>query len=407
MKFIEWIKSVFGSPWKQQNCSTSDVPEELLNLYDEFCIREFAFTVCVNMIANAIGRCEFRTYDRREEVKGAEYYLWNVEPSRNENSTTFLHRLIFNLFRDNEALIISTKGREGRDALVVADAWTAGPFYPSVQREYTGVRVGDTTYSKTFLEEDVIHLHLNNRNMRKVVDALNACIEKILNATANAEVWAQGQHWKVHIDNVQGGDAAQEKTFRELINDQFKPFLRNTGAVLPEFNGYKYEQVEKTGSKSGTRDIRSMIDDIFDMTFLGFEIPIVLAGGKVESTKDANRRFLTTIDSITDQIAEEINRKRYSFRDWKKGSYVRIDTSSIMHYDMFEEAAAIEKIVGSATHSVNDVRRAIGDEPIPESWADKHYLTKNIGTMEDSARALEKGEKQDGEENVGSPTENG
>lgn len=406
MKIIDWIRSKFA-PGQRQEISTRDIPDDIWNLYEEFRIREFAFFTCVNMIANALGRCEFRTYENRKEEKKAEYYMWNVDPSRNENSTMFLHHLIANLYRDNEVLLIVTKNRDRRDGIVVADAWTAGPLYASVQREYSGIRVGDTVYNKKFLEEDVIHIRLNNQNMRVVVDGLNYCFEKLLNAVANSETWKNGQHWKVHIDNVEGGDGEKEKKFRELINDQFKPFLKTSGAVLPEFNGYKYENVTGSAGSSGTRDVRSMIDDIFDMTFLAFGIPIVLIGGKVESTKDANMRFLTTMDAVADQISEEINRKRYSYNDWRAGTYLRIDTSSIMHYDIFENAAAIEKIVGSAAYCINDIRRATGDEPIPEPWADKHYLTKNIGTMENSSRALEdeKGEKPDGKENVGSEAE--
>lgn len=60
------------------------------------------------MIANALGRCEFRTYRNHEEVREGEYYMWNYSPNVNENSTMFLHKLIAKLYMHNEALIVET-----------------------------------------------------------------------------------------------------------------------------------------------------------------------------------------------------------------------------------------------------------------------------------------------------------
>ena len=82
------------------------------------------------MIANAVGRCEFRTFRDGKEVREREHYLWNVEPNVNQNSTAFLHKLVAKLLVDNEVLVISTRQREGYDALVVADSYMTGGNYP-------------------------------------------------------------------------------------------------------------------------------------------------------------------------------------------------------------------------------------------------------------------------------------
>ena len=104
----------------------------------------------------------------------------------------------------------------------------------------------------------------------------------------------------------------------------------------------------------------------------------MLIKGEVENTGNATRRALTTaIDPICDQIGEEITRKRYGFELWSQGSYARMDSSAIEHFDLFGSAANIEKLVGSGW-SVNDIRRAAGEETINESWADEHFITKNF-----------------------------
>ena len=72
----------------------------------------------------------------------------------------------------------------------------------------------------------------------------------------------------------------------------------------------------------------------------------MLVNGKIEGTQDANTRFLTNcIDPLCDQIQEEITRKRYGYNAWKAGDYVRMDSASILHFDMFANAANVEKLV--------------------------------------------------------------
>ena len=144
-----------------------------------------------------------------------------------------------------------------------------------------------------------------------------------------------------------------------------------------------------------TRDIKALIEDIFDFTARGFLIPAVLVNGKIEGTQDANSRFLTNcIDPLCDQLQEEITRKRYGYAAWQAGNFVRVDSASILHFDLFSNAANVEKLVGSAAFSINAILRAANQPTLDEPWADAHFLTKNISTMDDVARQLgmQKGE---------------
>ena len=68
-----------------------------------------------------------------------------------------------------------------------------------------------------------------------------------------------------------------------------------------------------------------------------------------------------------------------------------MDSSSIIHFDIFENAANIEKVVGSGIFSLNDVLRAANQTPIHADWADKHYMTLNITEMGNQTRQLESG----------------
>lgn len=382
LKIWEWLR---GSDGKGKNVEIKCA--DLQSAWFDYQARELAFWSCVNLIANAVARCEFRTFLRGEEVREREYWLWNFEPNTNQNSTAFLHKLVAKLYENNETLVIPTRKREGEDALVVADSWDQPNEWPSRQNEYKSVMVGDLTYDKTFLEKNVLHLTLNHCNVKPVLDELYRSYVKLISAAMNNYTWGNGQHWKVHVEQVASGKDDWAETFRKMVEDQIRPFLNSSAAVLPELDGWKYENVDNnTEDGRDASPIRDLIRDVFDFTANAFLIPPVLLRGEVQGTEDAMNRFLTAcIDPLVDQLQEEITRKRYGFEEWKAGSCLRIDTSAIQHFDLFGNAANVEKLIGSG-YSYNDIQRAVGGMEINEDWAEAHFLTKNFGKAEELLR---------------------
>lgn len=383
----DWLLKKLGAGSKLPSVSC----DELLELGEEYRIRELAFNVCVNLVANAVGKCEFKTYRNNSEIKESEYYLWNVEPNINQNSTAFIHKLIYKLYSENEALVISIKHRDGHEMLAVADSFTKPLEYASKMQEYTDILVGETLYNKTFRENEVMHFRLQQKDIKPVLDSLYQSYNKLIEASMRNYNWANGKHYKVHVSQLAKGDTEWQNSFSEMINSQVKPFLENNNGVLPEFDGYQYENIGGSPDSSRTtRDVRALVDDIFDFTARAFGIPTVLLLGDIAGTQDAMERWLTTcIDPLCDQIQEEIIRKRYGFEQWKHGNYIKIDTSAMLHFDLFGNAANIEKLIGSGAFSINDIRRAAGLAIIAEDWADKHFMTLNISAMESVTRQLE------------------
>lgn len=357
---------------------------ELAEIAREAAIRELAFDACVNMIARYIATCEIKTYKDKKPITEREYYLWNVEPNINQNKTAFFHKLVRTLYLNNEALIIET-GSNDTAGFVVADSFDKGSLYPVKQNTYTGVTVGDMQYNKTFREKEVMHLVLDENPVKPVVDQIYESYYDLINGAMTDFTWNRGKHWKVHVDQIASGDKNFAEEFQQVIDKQVKPFLTAKASVLPEFDGYTYTDVsESRTSRTSTgesADVRQLIEDIFDFTAMAFGIPSVLVKGKVENTNDAKIRFYTLCDTIIRQLEQEANRKRYGFAEWKNGNYIRIDSSNVEHFSLLDNSANFEKLIGSAVYSVNDTLRAIGQPTINEPWADMHFLTKNIGVL--------------------------
>ena len=357
----------------------------------EFQIRNLCYNVCKDMIANAMGRCEFKIYRNGKEYRGNEYYLWNIEPNANQNSSAFIHKLIDRLYDDGETLIIATKGGSAKEQIVVADSFSMLDTSPEKPNVYTGVTVGSYTYGENFSENEVMHLILPNPDVKKIIDGMYSCYYQMVDAAVKAYTWGQGQHWKVHVNQVTQGAEGWAATFQEMIQAQIKPFIESNGAILPEFDGYNYEDVGgKNRAGSNTRDIKALIDDIFSFTAKAMLVPAVLVDGKVEATGDANSRFLTyCIDPLCDQLHEESTRKRFGLEEWKRGNYMQVDSSGIIHFDLFANAANVEKLVGSGVFTINDILLAVGRAPINEEWANKHFMTKNMALLTEVLKPTE------------------
>ena len=366
---------------------------DLENAVVDFGLRELAFNTCVSLIANAIGKVEFKTYRGNEEIQEKEFYTFNIEPNINQNSTVFLHKLIYKLYSDNEALVISVKKRgSDDDMLLVADSF-AVEEYAEKENVYSGVVVDTLDYHKNFKERDVLHFKLNSQDIKIYLDMMNQSYARLYQAAENYYRRSHNPRLKVHVDRMAQGDEDFDGNFAKMVEKQIKPFLTNDRAILPEFDGYTYTDMTESSAGGDSADIRSLVNDIFTLAARCFNIPPVLLFGDVAGTADAMERWLTVcIDPLCDQLQEEINRKRYGYDAWKRGDYIRIDTSNIRHFDIFGNATNIEKLIGSGAFSINDVRRAAGQAVINEEWANQYYITKNFSTVEQATTPMGGGE---------------
>ena len=368
--------------------------EELLDLYTELQIRELAFWTCANMMGNLLSRCEFRTYMGGKEVQDAEYYTWNVEPSKNQSSTAMRQKMVALLYKNNEILMIPTQESGGRGGLVVADSFNTRSKYVKYPNIYDGVVVDGYTYDRTFPEDEVLHIKLFHQNMRPVINGIYVSYQRMIAASMKNFEWQNGKHFKVHVEGMAAGEDGWEKKFQEMMDEQMRPFVNSNSAILPEFDGYLYEDMAKNyTTQANTRDIRALADDVLDFTARGFLFPTGVFSTTAEGKREMMSELFTwALNPLAGQLSEEITRKRYGYEGWKKQNYLRIDTSTVRHFDLFENAANIDKLIASGGYSINDIKRATGQPRIDEPWADMHFMTKNYELLQNVMNALGGGE---------------
>ena len=325
MGFKDWLIQKFAPP-KTVTVEELIKDEDVQQAINELYLKELAFWTCVNKIANALSKCEFKTYYKDEEKKEKEWYRWNIEPNPNQNATAFINKLIGMLYRRNEALVVEING-----ALYIADSYQK-ERYALRDYEFKNVLIDDYTLSDAFYMSDVFFFELNSKDVKKYIDNMNASYSKLMSCAFKAYQKSRGSRGILNISAMAQQAQNFDETFEKLMSEHFANFFKKDNAVLPLFDGYSYQDISqnsKTYSTENTRDIKALADDIFEFTARAFSFPPSLAKGDVQDTSKAVDELLTfVIDPLAKMITQEINRKEGGYENFSRGNYVRIDTTT-------------------------------------------------------------------------------
>lgn len=372
MKIIDFIKDIFGN--KEEVKLIEKISDESTKL----AIEEFAINVAINLIAGCISKCEFKTYLDNKEVKEDEYYMWNVEPNKNQNSSEFIQEFIYKLLYRNEVLIV-----EVNNQLIIADSFYQNE-YALFENVFENVTRKDFTFNRKFKMSEVLYFRNSNADIRALVSNLNNGYRDLLNSAIGKYKRSGGRKGIAELDSIAKGDEEQKRRVDELFERKFKKYFESENAVLNLPKGVKYTEQNGEGNKKSTSDmvdIQNLTKEIFDRVGQGFKIPPALMTGDIADVDKVTNNFLTFgIDPIVDLINEEINRKRYG-KAILKGSRVEIDTTCIKHIDIFSVAEKIDKLISSGMYSIDGLLEKVGEVPLRTEWSEKHWITKNYSEI--------------------------
>lgn len=375
---------IFKSWFKKDG--TLNLSVHVGQLATEVFFKELAIQACINLIANTVARAEFKTYEKGQEVKKDNYYLFNVEPNPNKSASKFWREVIHHLVYDNECLVIQQGGY-----FYVADSFNVTKF---AFRDYIydGVVVDDFSLSRSYTEADVFHFELHNQQIRAVIEGLYQSYAKLIAAAQKHYKKQNSRRGKLIVPaNYPQTDDAQAELQR-LLNERFKRFFGADGdAVIPLTNGLEYEELENKangtkGSLEG-RDIRAFIDDIFDFVAIAFQVPPQLLRGNVADTEKAVNNFLTfCVNPLAELLTDEINRKLYGKKNYLERTYMKLDTSHIRAVDIKDIANALDVLVRIGAYCVDDCLKHLGMEPLNTEWSQARWMTKNYEPIEEALK---------------------
>lgn len=384
MGFWSWLQGkLLGNSSVEVSAETIEkyLDEEKLSMLT---MQEFTIHAAINLIANCISKCEFKTYRNGRELKGEEHYLWNFEPNKNQNSSQFLQELVARLLYYNECLVVENKGQ-----LIIAQSFTKEEFAVK-ETVFSNVYRNGMTFNREYKMSQALYFQLSNRNIRKLLVNLCNGYNQILEEAIDKYQKATGEKGILTVDGVAKGTSYGGQTFEEvyadLMTNRFKKFFNSKNAVLPLYRGFSYQKQANDASKASTseiKDITDMLDEVTETVARAFNIPVSLLKGDVSDVEQITRNFLTfCIDPLCKMIQTEINRKRYGKAAIMQKDYLKIDTTSVMHTDIFDIAEKIDKLIASGMYCIDELRRKLGDEELDTEDSRAHWITKNYESIE-------------------------
>ncbi|MER2226131.1 MAG: phage portal protein [Carnobacterium sp.] len=361
--------------------------------------KNYALQIAINKLADALALCEFQTFEKGKPVKKDNWYLFNVEPNKNQNQSEFWSKVIYKMvYDDNGALVIWSKD----DELVVVDDYdvTEFAFYENIYSNI--VLPGDYKLIGTRTESEVFHFKLHNSKIKEVVSSVYDDYGKLIAGTirnynrGNAikmklTIGALFQQFKNNIIEKEDGTKITEydQTMNDLFENRFKGVFTDQDSVTPFEEGLNLDQISATpgNTKSGsvtTRDISATFEDIRDMVADAFGIPRGILKGDTADNEGMHKMFVNyPVRSLADNLQNEINRKYYKKANVLNGNKLKIQTNTINTHDPVEFANAAEAFFRIGAYSTNMILEKTGEEPIDEDWADEHYVTKNYERTDD------------------------
>lgn len=380
MGFRDWLGDIFKRQQRGDHDQTS-FDTFCIDLSEKILVRDLAINTAINLLGNAISLSEFNTYDKGNEDKSNIYYKLNVEPNPNYSASRFWKKFVYRLIYDGEALIIE----QGKN-YYVADSFVKDTraFYSC---KYRDVVVDDFSIKRAYDESDVLYFKLCERNIVNIAGALYDDYGKLVEYSKASYKKNNAKRGIVNIPTNYPQTEAAKAKLNKLLNDQIQKFYgAENGAVLPLTNGITYEDISSDSYKNSTdsRDIRNLIDDIFDFTAIGFNIPPALLKGSANDLESTVDRFIKFgVEPFCEMIEDEINRKFYSKYSYLNNTYMAIDTSRLKTTNLSQLANVVDVLTRNGVNNIDENRKLLGMEPLRTEESQKRRITKNYEASEE------------------------
>lgn len=373
MKLVDFLRDFFGDK------EIVYIKQKLESEKYKLAIEDFAIQMAINLIAGAVSKCEFKTFFKCKEVKGDEYYLWNVEPNDNQNSSQHIQELISKLLYYNECLSVESNGK-----LIIADSFNHREYalYPDT---FSDVSRGDLIMNRTFNMNDVLYFKLGYRDIRLLLSNLLNGYSQLLDMSITKYKRSGGRKGVAKIDKTMSGNEKYKAEIDDIFQNRFKSYFENENAVVHLPNGIDYQEITGEGSKKSTseiNDITNITKEAMSRVAQAFRIPPALLQGDIADVEKITDNFLTfCIDPLVDMLETEITRKRYGKAAYLQGSYIKIDTTCIKHIDIFSIATQADKLISDSLYNVDELREKLGDMPLNTWWSKQYVRTKNYEAL--------------------------
>lgn len=338
-----------------------------------------AIHVAASYIANSISKCEIKYFENGKRVKNENTYKLNVEPNRNYNGSQFWNKAVMKMLTQPDgALIVVIDGM-----LYVADSFHVEK-YPLVGNIYSDIVVDEYSLHRSFKEDEVLHLQLEDENVKKFIDGMYEDYGKAISYASKSFQKANGEKYKLKILKDKIGDLTFNEYYEQYLKDNLKDFVEGASGVYPESNGYSLEEFKNRPQTKDSSDLIALRKDIFYIGGQAYKIPQAMMEGNINNLEAVISSFLTfAVEPIAAVIDDELNRMLLTMQQYINGCFYKIDTKSIPYVSILSNAGNAGTLIANTIANPEEIRDIFGFDYIDEEYLKQFYVTKNNSKAED------------------------
>ncbi len=372
--FVNWLTGKSTGDYQiERDAGTKENAENVLNL------KMLMMASAAGYLASGLSMCRWRTIQRGKEEKGAEYFRLNNRPNANQSKAEFCAKLVYYLAMQNEAVVFSPNGKD----LYVADSWNVE--HRGTQSDiYRDVSVDDDTRTFKFDAQDVMHVKMDWTGLWPLLSSVGDEYEAMIGTAYGGYKRQSGAKGVLNVQGLESGTQEQRTALMNRLQAQFKTFFNSQNGVLTLNTGYTYTPIATSArNTSEMNDIANMTDEFAERLGLALRVPVALMKGSVENTQNARTDLVMFgIKPIAQAFEQEYNAKRLGEREFTKGSRLFIDPLPIQIANVENLPTFCERMTSCGQCSVDELRDLRGEPLLGTPEAQKHYITKNYGLLE-------------------------
>ena len=344
-------------------------------------ITKMAVEKAIGMIAHAIAKSEFIVQGKNERLRNELYWSLNVKPNLNETATEFWIEVIQRLLKNSECLIcIIGKKFYIADSFQVSNSVMLNQIYSNITITANGESL---QLNNTYTSDEVIHLKAKNKKIRAYMETVMKMHDDVVSAMEAAIKISKTPKFILKIAGAMPviRTLRADGTEQTLTVDEFKKNIKNlleseNIEILQASNGLEISQL-KIDTAVTSEDVVKASKEIFEECAFAFDIPKTVFMGEITEKADSTNEFITyAVGWVAEILNDAMNATLVGKESFLSGEYIWIDLSGFKHRDLVESANYLDKL-RSIGFSFDEIRQAIGWEPLNTPFSQERVITKN------------------------------
>ncbi|GAB3797339.1 phage portal protein [Virgibacillus kimchii] len=341
--------------------------------------KRMAIESVIGFIARIIIQSEFRIRKNKQYVNNnITYYKFNVKPNKNQTAAKFWHDVVSKLVYDGECLVIKSR----TDDLLIADDFNRREY--AVREDvFSNVYVKGLEMTGTFTRSEVLYFEYGNEELSRLVDSLFYDYGELISRMFETHKTKNQIRSTVDVPAQMMKTKEGQGKLQAFIDRAYKAFKEKAIAIVPQQDGMQYQEHSKPQGSAGQSvdEINKVTNGFLDKICHAVGLPPSLLKGDMADVEKLTRNGMKfCIDPILTIIKDELNMQFVDRSDYLKGE--RIEVKRISYRDMFDVAAAIDKLRSSSVANGHELRDEVGLEHSDNPIHDEFLMTKNYESVE-------------------------